>query len=169
MDNQIYQSPKADLDQGIERQIPLPSPFTVAVFLLLASLAMGLILAAIEFLMESPLPGTNAITTVVPALLVGSYYGGKRGELFSPAFRHKVIGLWLLASIILGFGILILLAPEIFDSGTFASVTGNNMALFLAIMAVALLFAYALSYFIFRSGEKVGIKQWQKKYGEQTL
>ena len=161
MKDEIYKTPEAKLQVDSDFVPNYPSPFLVGFWLLLITLVAALIMGAVEYFMGKSIPGANAVTTILPAFLVGSIYGGRIGVLFPAKLRHLSILAWFLYSFFITGGVLLFFGSELLFGGEVAELLSSPM--FIAILVGAMSFAYMIGYFMFKSGEKSGIKKFEKE------
>lgn len=154
MDEDIYKTPDARLSKPDSHPAASPNPFIAALFLMGLSVLMGLIAVVVESTFNISSSASNAVSTIVPAYLVGYYYGNKTGILFSSKQRAMAIGFYLLLSLIVGGSYIIFFTPEIFSQPDTVKIFASVMVVVTVIIAVA-------CYFIFKVGEKAGIKIYQ--------
>lgn len=160
MDDEIYKMPDANLVDPDDQAPPLVNPLFVALLLIGTGVAMGLVLTVVEYVSGLSLSGATSATPVVTAYLVGYYYGSRRGCLFPARYRASVIAYWVFISIGSAGIIIYLGVPETMNVGY----VGKNAAIYAIVVLVATVLVSLLSYFIFRTGEKAGIKNWQKMH-----
>lgn len=161
MKDEIYKTPEASLQVDSDSIPNYPSPFLVGFWLVLITLVAALVMSTVEYFIEKSIPGANALTTILPAFLVGSIYGGKIGVLFPAKLRHLSILAWFLYSFFITGGVVLLFGWELLVGHEVAKIISSPM--FIAIFLGAVLFAYIISYFVFKSGEKAGIKKFEKE------
>lgn len=159
MSHDFYQSPQSSIRPDSEHII-LPSPFFVGFLLLAASVGVGLLLVLIEILMDKPLPGTNALPTILSSMLIGMHYGKKLGVLLPSKVRHLIILSNLFYNLILVLAVILIFPAALIESDLIQTIFSSPV--FISVLAVILVIMYFLSYFIFKQGEKSGIKQREK-------
>ncbi|MGD8567608.1 MAG: ABZJ_00895 family protein [Gammaproteobacteria bacterium] len=157
MDEDIYKTPEAKLTRADVRPAAPPNPYVAALFLMGLSILMGLIVVAVESIFNISTSSSNAVSTIVPAYLVGYYYGNKRGVLFSSKHRAMAVGFYIILSLIVGGSYIMLFTPELFSQPDARKIFATVMVVVTVILAVA-------CYFIFKFGEKAGIKNYENKH-----
>ncbi|WP_144395465.1 ABZJ_00895 family protein [Pleionea sediminis] len=160
MTKEIYKSPQSNIVEENKVVGEFPSPLIIGLWLTLASLLMGVVLVLIEFFVGKELPGANAVTTVLPAMLVGYFYGQKFGVLFPSRLRHLSIAVWFILNAIVVGAYFAVFFEGFSQSGIFKML---KTPMFIGIMVVVFILIYFVSYFVFKQGEKSGVKQRQKK------
>ncbi|MBE1276646.1 ABZJ_00895 family protein [Enterovibrio baiacu] len=123
----------------------------VSLALCLLSILMGVLFFVIEDMLGFEVPSAGVISTAVPAMMTGFYFGHKTETLMSAETRWLAILVWTSASyfyVLAAFQYHGLSLSDLFEEfGSFVWVFAG----FTALMAV-------LSYFVIKSGEKTGIK-----------
>lgn len=156
MSQDPYKSPESNVAVATKEVAELPNPFVVALLMVAVSLAIGAVIATIEFFLGFTFPGNSFLTTVIPALVVGTYYGKKRQALFPRNFRIKVVLIWLAIGILLAAIAFGLIAPD------FLRMMLANIV-FVAIFVGVVLLGCVICYFAISFGEKLAIKSLAKK------
>lgn len=128
----------------------------VSLLLCLTSLGLGLAITAIEYLIGHELTGTGVVSTVVPAMATGAWFGGKSGELMPSKTRWNSLLIWMAVSMCYAFILILFLDISITD--LLLELGWFNLAI-IVLLALSLV----LSYFVFKSGEKIGIKSFIKR------
>ena len=156
MDDDQYSSGQSDL-QGVHNDdSQLPNPFVAALLIIGISFLVGIVFVAIEFIFNVSVPGNTAISTLIPALVVGSFYGRKRQSYFPRNFRIKVIAIWVAISLIFTFFIfryLDLPLQEMLPS----------LSIVVSVSIGILLLVATICYFAFKFGEKIVMDAAKKK------
>lgn len=151
MSQDPYKSPESNVAVATKEIAVLPNPFVVALLMVALSLAIGAVIATIEFFLGFTFPGNSFLTTAVPALVVGNYYGKKRKELFPRNFRIKVVLIWLAIGVLLAGVAFALIEPDFLKM-----MLGNIM--FVVIFVGIVLLGCVICYFAIHFGEKIAIK-----------
>ncbi|WP_028864977.1 ABZJ_00895 family protein [Psychromonas aquimarina] len=154
MNNTINELPESN--QEVSSLKKDPSVFAIVFWLCVASICAGLIITIAEYLLDKELPSSGFISTILPAMVVGAHYGGKSGEMITSKARWLAILLWGAVSFFV-FGVLIFIFyPSLFNEIP-------NVWWLYAVFAGAIILSFGIAYIAFRSGEKMGIKTWEKK------
>ncbi len=156
MDDDQTNSAQSDLEGLGNMDSQLPNPIIVALLIIGVSFLVGMVFAAVQLLFNFTLPGGTAISTMVPALVVGYIYGSKREGYFPRSFRIKVIAIWIAISLALTvfvFKFVGIPLQEVLPSLSFL------VPMFLVILMIATV----VCYFAFKFGEKIGIDAAKKK------
>ncbi len=132
-----------------------PSAYRVALVLCIASVVFGLLMFAIEFVLDKELSTTGLLSTIIPAMISGQYFGYKSGAIMSSSTRWYALLLWLLVSVVLA--VLISFFFDLSLSDIFYELGWLNLAL-----VVVLTITMVVAYFIFRFGEKLGVKSMER-------
>lgn len=133
-----------------------PSVSKVSIFLCLLSIALGLFLIAVEYLIGKELPGTSTFSTIMPALLTGVWFGNKSGQLMPAKTRWYSLAVWMAFSIAYVLVVFYSLDISVYE---LAVEFGWFSLLFVFFLALSLLLSYA----VVKSGEKMGIKSYLKR------
>jgi len=157
MSEDFYKSPESDVSLTNKQLAVLPNPFVVALLIVGVSIVIGAILGGIEFLLGITLPANTFLSTIIPALIVGMYYGKKRQDYFPRSFRIKVILIWLAIGVVLAAVAFFF----IIGSGLLEGMGSN--AMFIGIFVGMILLGTLFTYFALMFGEKLGIKSIQAK------
>ena len=138
-----------------------PAAIKVALCLYLVSLGVGILLIAAEYMIGEEFPANSGvITTVISAMTVGIWFGYKSGQLMSRKTRWYALLLWSAISIA---QMIILLIVDGISLYEFVDELGWFSLLIVA-TAIPML---VIAYFIFKSGEKMGIKSVLKNQAKQ--
>jgi hypothetical protein len=156
LDDDIYKTPDARLSKVDNHPAALPNPFIAALFLMGLSILMGFIVIAVESTFNISSSSSNAVSTIIPAYLVGYYYGNKCGVLFSSKHRAMAIAFYMLLSLIIGGSYIMFFMPKLLSQPDVRAIFATVLVVVTVILAVA-------CYFIFKFGEKAGIKNHEKK------
>ncbi|WP_028862578.1 ABZJ_00895 family protein [Psychromonas aquimarina] len=150
----IHESP--DSNQEVSTLKEAPSVFAIVFWLCAASVCAGLLIYLAEYLLDKELPSSGFISTILPAMVVGALYGGKSGEMIASKDRWLAILLWGAVSFFV-FGVLMFLFyPSLLNE------IPHSWGLY-TVMFGAVILSFGIAYLAFRSGEKMGIKTWEKK------
>lgn len=140
-------------------QLNEPSAIKVGLYLCLASLIFGFTLYLLEYIVGSEIAGISTISTIMPAMVTGIYFGSKSGEFISPKTRWSALSIWIAASFTYAF--LLFYYYEIPLSEVTAII--DKLGWFSLIILVVFLFTFLIAYAAFKFGEKTGIKNFQQK------
>lgn len=156
--NNPYQTPNADLThrQG-EQNVSSVSAFTVTGLIVAITIVVALLLTGIEALLGmDELPGTQFISTFIPAAGAGYYLANKHGAFMPRRTRLlAVVYLFLLSAAFAAF-MFTLVAPEILAS--LSSMGAWIWLIVFAAVAITFLATYAFIYL----GEKTALQQGGK-------
>ena len=138
---------------------PQPSAIKVGLTLCLASIIFGLILFTVEYIVGSEISGVGALSTIMPAMLTGLYFGSKSGEYIQAKTRWLALSIWIAASFIYAFAVFY------YYEFSFADIVDmlSELGWFNLIILAVLIIAFLISYFAFKFGEKAGIKTFLQK------
>ncbi|WP_163392509.1 ABZJ_00895 family protein [Enterovibrio norvegicus] len=138
-----------------------PDFLQVSLALCLCSILIGVVFFIVEDTFGFEVPSAGVISTALPAILTGIYFGNKTETLMSTKTRWLAILIWTSASYfyaLAAFQYHGLSLSDLFEEfGSF----GWVFAGFTALMAL-------LSYFVIKSGEKTGIKNKAKVREKQA-
>ncbi len=165
MTENLYQAPNSNLEKSTTAQLGLPSAFKVGLTLLLLSAAIGIGLAILESFIGKN-THSNILSTVIPAIAIGGYYGKKRGQIFPSKFRLAVVFIWFLGSLLITAAIFVLFIPGAISQ--FVSAIGLTIPLIILIVGIFLLIGFGVSYAMLHAGEKIGVKQYLKQNKHNT-
>lgn len=140
---------------------PPPSAIKVGLFLCLVSLGFGLLLYAVEYIVGTEVPGTGVLSTVLPALLTGMWFGYQSGELMPSKTRLKALLIWFVVS----FTYMLVLAKIL---GVSLYELAMEFGWFNLLLLFVLVITVVAAYFILKSGEKTGIKSLQNSKEKQA-
>ncbi|WP_051303406.1 hypothetical protein [Psychromonas aquimarina] len=135
-----------------------PSVVKVSLFLCLGSIGLGIILTALEYMIGKELSGTSTLSTILPALITGIFWGNKSGKLMPSKIRWYSLLVWLAISLFFGVVISLLLNVSLYS---LAVEFGWFNLIFIALFSLLFL----LTYHAMKSGEKIGVKSYLKKKG----
>ena len=156
MNEDPYKSPESNVVVATVKSVPLPNPFIVAVMIIVVSVLIKMIIAGVEYLLGTTLPANTFLSTIIPALSIGIYYGKKRGDYFPRNFRFKVVLIWLVLGIVLSGIVLSLFFPDLLPM---LASSATYTAIFIGMVFLGVLFCYFALHF----GEKLGIKSLETK------
>jgi hypothetical protein len=139
-----------------------PSVVRVSLSLCLASIGLGIILTALEYMIGKELSGTSSLSTILPALVTGLFWGNKSGELMSSKIRWYSLLIWLAISIFFGVVISLLLNVPLYS---LAVEFGWFNLIFIAVFSLLVL----LTYHVIKSGEKIGVRSYLIKKGNNVV
>ncbi|HHF2858235.1 TPA: ABZJ_00895 family protein [Vibrio diabolicus] len=128
-----------------------PSVLLVTSLLCLASVCWAALLLTIEYIVGIEMSGTGFLSTLIPAMSVGYYFGYKTGDIMPSKTRWCAVLLWTLASLVVFSIILMSLDISPFDLLTEL----GEISIFIA---VVMLITIGIAYLILKSGEKMAIK-----------
>ena len=143
-----------------------PSAIKVGLTLCLASIIFGVILYIAEYIIDTEITGVGVISTILPAMITGIYWGSKNGEYLPTKTRWLALTIWIAASFIYAFAVFY------YYQFSFAEIVDmlNELGWFNLIILVILIIAFLISYVAFKFGEKTGIKSLlQKKAKAEKL
>jgi hypothetical protein len=132
-----------------------PTACHVAIALCLASVAFGLLLYVIEYLIGKELSSTGLLSTIIPAMSIGHYFGHKSGVLMPSKTRWSAIFLWVLVSIVVFIVASIVLDISLYE-------VFGELGWFNLLIAIFLVITLIAAYFLFKWGEKLGIKTLER-------
>lgn len=115
MSEDPYKSPESNVAVVANASAVLPNPFIVAILIIAVSVIIGAVFGVIEYFFDITLPANTFLTTIVPAYIIGSYYGKKRQELFPRSFRIKIILIWLVMGVLLAGVAFRFIAPDLLE------------------------------------------------------
>jgi uncharacterized membrane protein YraQ (UPF0718 family) len=155
MSEDPYKSPESNVAVASNAVTALPNPLIVALLIIAVSVIIGAVFGVIEYFLDFTLPANSFLTTIVPAFVIGSYYGKKRQDFFPRSFRVKVIIIWLVIGVLLAGVAFTFIAPDLLS---LMSGDSTFVAIFIGMVLLGCVFCYfALSF-----GEKIGIKSLKK-------
>ena len=136
-----------------------PSAIKVGLTLCLASIIFAIILLIVEYIVGNEISGVGALSTIMPAMLTGLYFGSKSGEYISPKTRWLALTIWIAASFVYAFAVFY------YYKFSFAELVDilNEFGWFNFIILGVVIIAFLISYVAFKFGEKTGIKTFQQK------
>lgn len=149
-------SNKSDLEGLANNDTSLPNPLVVALLIIAVSFLVGIVFAVIQVMFNFTLPGGTAISTMVPAMVVGYIYGSKRQSYFPREFRIKVIAIWVAISLVFTFLIFQYIELPIQE-------LMSTMTFIIPVLIGLLFIAAVVCYFAFKFGEKIGMDAAKKK------
>ena len=142
------------------------SAIKVSLTLCLASIVFGVILYLIEYIVGSEISGNSVLSTIMPAMLTGMYFGSKQGLYLPSKTRWAALALWIAASFVYAAVVFYYYDFSLAD----LSAMINELGWFSLIILVVLVLAFLASYAAFKFGEKTGIKSFlQKKAKADSL
>ena len=136
-----------------------PSPIKVGLALCLASIIFGLILHLTEYIVGTEMTGVGMLSTIIPAMITGIYFGSKSGEYLPTKTRWLAISIWIGVSF--AYAAILLYYYDIPFSEIGAMI--SELGWFGLIILVILIIAFIVSYIAFKFGEKIGIKSLLQK------
>ena len=143
-----------------------PSAIKVGLTLSLASIIFAVILLIVEDIVGSEVPGVGALSTIMPAMLTGVYFGSKSGEYISPKTRWLALTIWIAASFVYAFAVFYYYEFSFAELGDML----NEFGWFNLIILGVVIIAFLISYVSFKFGEKTGVKSFlQKKSKAEKL
>ncbi|MGF1788804.1 ABZJ_00895 family protein [Photobacterium swingsii] len=142
-------------EQALDRKNEESSGYFVALVLCLASVVWGFLIYLVEYVTERELSGVGTLSTIIPALTVGYYFGYKHGALMLSKTRWQALLIWTVASFAFLYVISLVEGISLYD---LAVEFGWLSLILVAVVFITLL----LAYFVFKSGEKMGIKALAK-------
>ncbi|EPR7481927.1 ABZJ_00895 family protein [Vibrio alginolyticus] len=128
-----------------------PSVLLVTSLLCLASVCWAALLLAIEYIVGIEMSGTGFLSTLIPAMSVGYYFGYKTGDVMPSKTRWYAVLLWTLASLVV-FS-LILMSLDISPFYLLSELGGVSV-----FIAIIMLITIGIAYLILKSGEKMAIR-----------
>jgi len=142
------------------------SAIKVSLTLCLASIVFGVILYLIEYIVGSEISGNSVLSTIMPAMLTGMYFGSKQGLYLPSKTRWAALALWIAASFVYAAVVFYYYDFSLAD----LSAMINELGWFSLIILAVLVLAFLASYAAFKFGEKTGIKSFlQKKAKADSL
>jgi len=136
-----------------------PSAIKVGLALSLASIIFGLILYLIEYIVGTEITGVSMLSTILPAMLTGTYFGSKSGEYLPAKTRWLAISIWIGVSF--AYAAILFYYYDIPFSEISAMI--SELGWFGLIILAVLIIAFIASYIAFKFGEKTGIKSLLQK------
>lgn len=128
-----------------------PNALMLGAFLTLVSIVIYLILSILGLISTDEISTVELTSCILPILSVGIHYGHKSGTLMRQKTRLLGVTIYFLLSVLYTVPLLeysgIPIISMLFESATFSF-----------IMAIVILMAFIISYFLFIWGEKVGIQ-----------
>lgn len=140
-----------------------PSAIKVGLFLCLASIAFGILVTILETITGIVFSSSGFLSTIVPCMAVGAWFGQKSGQLMPSDTRWHAILIWVVFSILVFAVIAAAMGVSVIE--LFAEMGALSIIILIVMGLVTL-----LSYFLLKSGEKMGIKtreNAQKKKARQ--
>lgn len=148
MENNPYQSPQSNLQLDSQQlTYSTVNPWAVAGFMLLVSIAFGIVVAVIESIIGKSIPGLSFISTALPSYAAGTFFARKH-QLYMPK-RTRI-----LAVVYLFLITLLIMLPILFMFDVMSLAGGLGMV-FWIILLVLLPLICAVSYFCIYWGEKM--------------
>jgi len=145
------------------------SAIKVSLTLCLASIVFGVILYVVEYIVGSEISeisGNSVLSTIMPAMVTGMYFGSKQGLYLPSKTRWAALALWIAASFVYAAVVFYYYDFSLAD----LSAMINELGWFSLIILVVLVLAFLASYAAFKFGEKTGIKSFlQKKAKADSL
>ncbi|MDD1793300.1 ABZJ_00895 family protein [Enterovibrio sp. ZSDZ42] len=137
---------------NIQNNTKEPKLWQVSLALCLISVLLGVAILFIEEILGVVMPNSGVLSTVIPTMLTGFYFGHKNEVLMVSRTRWLAVMVWTGASLLYVAGIMR------FYEFTLADLTAEFGSVFLWIGFAFLLIMTVVSYFMIKSGEKMGIK-----------
>ena len=138
-----------------------PKIWHVALLLSLLTILVEVIFYALDSYFGPTEASSSFISTALPCVVAGMYFGQKTGRLMSRQTRLLSILLWGGIELIVAAGIMR------YFGLTLAELTAEFGALFWWIVAILMPLILIISYFVFKWGEKMGIKNAVKAREKQ--
>ncbi|CZF82459.1 hypothetical protein GCE9029_03244 [Grimontia celer] len=139
-----------------------PKIWHVALLLSLLTILVEVIFYALESYFGPTESSSSFISTALPCVVAGMYFGQKTERLMSRQTRLLSILLWGAVELIVVAGIM-----RYFFGLTLAEFTAEFGAVFWWIVAILMPLTLIISYFVFKWGEKMGIKNAVKAREKQ--
>ncbi|WP_394209466.1 ABZJ_00895 family protein [Enterovibrio calviensis] len=129
-----------------------PKLWQVSLSLCLISVLMGITILAVEVIFGLEMSNSGVLSTVIPTMMTGFYFGHKNEALMVSRTRWLAVMVWT------GMSLLYVAGLMRFYDFTLADLTAEFGSLFVWIGFVFILIMTVVSYFMIKSGEKIGIK-----------
>lgn len=150
MPNDIYQTPRSNVSDPTPEVVTEPNLWLVVLLIFIGTIAVALLVAAIEYLIDSTLPGETFYSTFIPLFCVGFFFGYRRKVKLSPVFKIKALAVWFVLSLIVSAVVIYFVAIDVINT----LVTMGAYAFFLVVGLAAML---ALSYGALALGERAAL------------
>jgi len=140
-------------------QLHQPSIAKVSLTLCLVSFLCGVILYLAEYIVDTEMSGSGMLSTIMPAMLTGMYFGSKQGQYLPSKTRWGALAIWIAASFIYAAAVFY------YYDFSFADLSAmiNELGWFSLIILVVSVLVFLASYAAFKFGEKAGIKTYLQK------
>ncbi|MCF8781117.1 ABZJ_00895 family protein [Vibrio sp. IRLE0018] len=139
----------------VEENDQHPSGLYVGLILCFASVIWGTLVFLVEYFLGKELSGVGTMSTIIPAMGVGYFFGHKSGTLMPPKTRWQALTLWIIASFTFVFGLLLVDGISLYELAV-------ELGWINLVVVVVILISMLLAYFVFKSGEKMAIKALEK-------
>lgn len=155
MTNNPYQTPSSKLTEAHAHTTAHSiKPFMVTLVLIGITIVVAIILTVVEAVLNlDRIPGTQFISTFVPAYGTGYYFANKYGGFMPRKTRIMALVYLFIISVIITAPIVWFIMPEIL------SAIGGFKAWMWLVMVAVIIISFLMSYAFIYLGEKTTLKQ----------
>lgn len=158
MEKNPYESPSAKLTNGKAIHPEDIKPWRVTLVLIGLTLLVGVVMVMIEHLLKiDEIPGSQFISSFIPAYITGAYFANKYGDFMTRKTRMTAMGYVFALSLIIILPVMYFLFPEA------KSLLTESPVWIWGMMVVVLLISFIASYAFIYLGEKTVIDANKKK------
>ncbi len=150
--------------QTLEQGSKYPSWYFVGLALCFANIIWAAVIFLIEYVMNKELSGVGTLSTIIPAMSVGYYFGYANGCLMPSSTRWKALSLWFAVTLSVFSLLLIVDGFSLYELAV-------GLGWFNLVIVFILLITLLLTYFVLKHAEKIAVKSLEKaklKKAEQT-